>query len=118
MTDTEVKDAVQQLKSEGYDESQIIGGYFDMFKNGEIDFDGFQGILSVMGYEVTDEFKNMSDEEKKKQEWSSEEEPTGETDERAPKEIDDESESKPEDDEESKAMEMFGVKDKKDEDEE
>ena len=135
MTVDEVKKAVEQLKAQGASENQIIGSFFKMFKDGKLELKEFEGLVDIMGYHLTDDFKNMSAEEQKAQEWDDNEyeDEDDKKDERAPKEMpegegdkpdtapkggvdkDDSDEEKgknsdDDSDEEEKAMKLFGNK--------
>lgn len=123
MTQDEVKSAVEQLKAQGASENQIIGSFFKMFKDGKLELKEFEGLVDIMGYHLTDDFKNMSAEEQKAQEWDDNEYDDDESEERAPKELSEDEGDKPDtapkggvdksddDDEEKKAMKLFGNKD-------
>lgn len=65
MTIEEGKKAVAELKSEGYDEEEILASFYAMFQNDEIDINILEALTHIVGYELTDEFKNMSPEDQK-----------------------------------------------------
>ena len=67
MTVEELKQAINQVKSQGYSDEEILGGFYRMYQNNEISLDELDGIVNLMGYHLTDEFLKMSNEEKKTQ---------------------------------------------------
>lgn len=75
MTLDEGKKAIEQLKAEGHSEEEILGAFYKMFQNDELSYDELDGIVNLMGYHLTDEFKNMSPEDQKKKGYEETEEP-------------------------------------------
>ena len=67
MTVEELKQAIKQVKTQGYSDEEILGGFYRMYQNNEISLDELDGIVNLMGYHLTDEFLKMSNEEKKTQ---------------------------------------------------
>lgn len=65
MTPEELNKAIQQLKSEGHTDEEILGGFYKMFQNDELTIDELEGITNAMGYHFTDDFKAMSPEDQK-----------------------------------------------------
>lgn len=65
MTIEEAKKALEQLKSEGYSEEDIMKTLYLMYANDKMDLDDLRALTELMGYEFTDEFMAMSDEDKK-----------------------------------------------------
>lgn len=65
MTIEEGKKAIAELKSEGNSEEEILFGFYRMFQEDEIDIDVLEALTHLVGYELTDEFKNMSPEDQK-----------------------------------------------------
>lgn len=65
MTEEEAKSALDQLKSQGSSDDDLLGGLYLMFKNGDIDVDQLSSLVGLMGYTLTDEFKAMSPEDQK-----------------------------------------------------
>lgn len=74
MTVEEAKSAVEELKAQGMTDDDLAAALYGMFVDEKIDFDQFDALAKVIGYELTDEFKNMSDEERKGLAESDEEE--------------------------------------------
>ena len=65
MTLEEAKKSVAELRSQGADDEMVLATFFTMFKDGKIDYEQFEIFAGLVGYELTDEFKNMSDDERK-----------------------------------------------------
>lgn len=132
MTVPEMESAIKQLKAEGKSEEEILGGFYKMFQNDELTVDELDGIVNLMGYHLTDEFKAMSPEDQKTKGYEEVDEPAEgvdkeeiedakETEKPAEEEKTEEEESEPEskpeekegedeEDEEAKAMRLFGQK--------
>lgn len=116
MTPEEAKKAFEELKQEGMDEDDLVAALGKMYEKGDIEKDQLEDLLGLLGYEFTDEFKGLSDEESKKGLWASDEgEPEGEGGEKAEEpEGGPEEEGESEEDEDSegeerkKAFELFG----------
>ncbi len=115
MTLEEAKKAIDGFKEEGMEEEEILVTLHDMYRADKLTLDQFEEFIGLLGYEFTDDFRNMSDEEKKEQlydevdEESEESEESGEDVEDL-KEIESESESAPkEESEEEKARKLFGL---------
>lgn len=75
MTETEIQKSIEQLKAEGHSEEEILGGFYKMFQNDELTLDELDGIVNVMGYHLTDEFKAMSPEDQKTKGYEETDEP-------------------------------------------
>ena len=122
MTIEEAKKALEQLKSEGYSDEDIVKTLYLMYANDKMDLDDLRALTELMGYEFTEEFEAMSDEDKKKnglkQTESAAEGVDKEYVEKAKEFGDDEDEKKEDDDEydddkddeddEKKAARLFG----------
>ncbi len=65
MTIKEAKRALQQLKDEGETEKQILGGMYMMYQHDELTLEDLRVMVELLGYEFTDEFEALSEEEKK-----------------------------------------------------
>lgn len=135
----ELQDALSELKSQGMSEEDILGSLYTMFIEDKIDANQLEAIADEMGYQLSEEFKKLPDEEKKTfglaEEEAEEEEPNlkdkgtryededeeeegeeDESDESGEEEEEDESEeeededeSKDDESEEDKAMKLFGL---------
>lgn len=65
MTFEEGKKAIAELKSEGMTEEQILATFYAAFQDDKISVDELGELASLVGYELTDEFKNMEAEQQK-----------------------------------------------------
>lgn len=65
MTYEELKKALADLKSQGKNDMEILGGCYLMFADGTISLADLRVITELMGYEFTDEFESLSDDEKR-----------------------------------------------------
>lgn len=131
MTIEEAKKALEQLKSEGKTDEEILGGMYLMFADGTMTLSDLRTLTELLGYEFTEEFEALSDEDKKRRGFESTDEPAegvdkedvedakefGDDDEKkedAPKSDDGEYEDKEDEDDEKKAARLFGFGDKND----
>lgn len=67
MTVDEAKNAIQELKSQGLTDEGIAASLYQMFKEDKIDLDQFGALVKLVGYDLSEEFMAMSDDEKKNQ---------------------------------------------------
>lgn len=116
MTIEEGKKAIEELKAQGNSEEEIAGAFYLMFVEGKIDVDQFDALVNLLGYHLTDEFKNMSPEDQKEKGFEEKEEDDEEIEVKEDKkdnegEDEDEDEEKEEDEEEKKAMRLMGIED-------
>lgn len=65
MTIEEAKKALQQLKDEGETDDEILGGMYLMYQHDEMTLDDLRTMTELLGYEFTDEFDALPEEEKK-----------------------------------------------------
>lgn len=65
ITANEIKQTWDEFKAQGRTENDIIGAWYLMFKDGDITAQEFKTMLNVVGYDLSDEFMNMSEEEQK-----------------------------------------------------
>ena len=65
MTVEELKQAINQVKEQGYSDEEILGGFYRMYQNNEISLDELDGIVNLMGHHLTDKFLKMSAKDKK-----------------------------------------------------
>lgn len=65
MTVDEAKESFEELKKQGATKEDILGTLYYMFGKDELSFNEFEALANVLGYEITDEFKALSDEDKK-----------------------------------------------------
>lgn len=68
MTVDEARDAIQELKAQGLTDEGIAASLYQMYKEDKLDLDQFGSLVKIVGYDLSDEFLAMSDEEKKNQE--------------------------------------------------
>lgn len=129
MTREEALKFFDEQKANGMSEDEILAVLYKMFQDDKIDLDQLEALCAVMGYELTEEFKNMSDEDKKtkgveqavedeeveekiedKVEEKEEEKPESEEKEEFEEKDEEEEESEEsEEDEEKKAKKLFGL---------
>lgn len=119
MRPEEAKEAIETLKEKGMSDEELLYSLYGMFKNDEINVNELGDLVQLVGYELTDEFKNMSPEdqktkgvEKEEETEPEEKEPVSpekeEKEDPAPTAEDKTSEFTPE--EEEKARSLFGFK--------
>lgn len=65
ITANEIKKTWDEFKAQGRTENDIIGAWYLMFKDGDITVQEFKKMLNVVGYDLSDEFMNMSEEDQK-----------------------------------------------------
>ena len=73
MTIEKAKKFFQEQKDEGQTEDEILGTLYAMFVDDSINLEQLEVLVNVLGYEITDEFKNMSPEDQKTKGWAKEE---------------------------------------------
>ena len=65
MTVQEAKKAIEELKAQGETEETMLGTFYLMFQDDVITVDELGDLCQLIGYELTEEFKNMSEEDQK-----------------------------------------------------
>ncbi len=65
MTMEELKEFIEERKKEGYSEDEILKIFYMMYAADDITLNDLEVMGKAMGYEFTEEFKTMSDEDKK-----------------------------------------------------
>lgn len=66
MTIQEAKQAMDEMKAQNnYDDEDLLGILYLMFQNDELTFDELEALVDALGYEITEEFRNMSPEDQK-----------------------------------------------------
>lgn len=70
MTYEEAKAAIEDLKAQGESEDDILKVLYLMFTKGEFDVETLRALIGTMGYEFTEEFEAMSEEDKKTKGWA------------------------------------------------
>lgn len=66
MTIEEAKKALKQLKAQGETDEEILRGMYFMYADGVLSLDDLRTMTGLLGYEFTDEFEALSENEKKK----------------------------------------------------
>lgn len=66
MTLEELKEVFDGLKDEGYEEKDILGILYLMYADGKMPLEDLRTMTETLGYEFTEEFEAMSEEDKKK----------------------------------------------------
>lgn len=61
----EINKAFDEMRAQGADDNAILGTLYSMFQDGKINIRQLGGMVNMLGYELTDEFKNMSPEDQK-----------------------------------------------------
>ena len=132
----ELQDALSELKSQGMSEEDILGSLYTMFIEDKIDANQLEAIADEMGYQLSEEFKKLPDEEKKtfglaeeeaeeeepnlkdkgtryededEEDESEEEDESDESGEEEDESEEDEDESEDDESEEDEAMKLFGL---------
>lgn len=106
MTVDEAKESFEALKAQGATKEDILGTLYLMYGKDELDFNQFEALVNVLGYDITDEFKALSDEDKKTKGWITD---ASEQEVKEAKEFgDDESEIPDEEKEKAEAERLFG----------
>lgn len=65
MTPEELNKAVEAMKADGATEEDMLGAFYKMFQEDKITFEGLEALVEGIGYHITDEFRAMSDEDRK-----------------------------------------------------
>lgn len=65
MTLDEAKKSVEELKAQGADDDQLLGVWYAMFVNDEINLEELEALCGIIGYSLSDDFKALSPEEQK-----------------------------------------------------
>ena len=67
MTIEELQQGFEMLRADGYSDEDLLRISHRMYADGKIDLDTLETFCAILGYEFTEEFKNKSEEEKKKE---------------------------------------------------
>ena len=109
MTLKEAKQVIDEYLAQGETEEDIVGALYVMYQEDDINLEELEQLIGLLGYEFTEEFKNMSDEDKKTKgvEFGEDE---GEGAEKLPEEkVEAVKEAETEDEEDAKAKKLFGL---------
>lgn len=116
MTYEEAQKAIESLKAEGYSEEEILIVFHDMFRDGKMTIDELKEMVGLIGYEITEKFLNMSEEEQKEPLYDVLDEEPSDKEESSDKEGETETESdekgsneKLSESDEEKARKLFGL---------
>lgn len=74
MTIDEAKKAFDEMRAQGADDNAILGTLYRMFQDDKIDVEQLGALVNVLGYELTDEFKQMTPEDQKMKGWEADDE--------------------------------------------
>jgi hypothetical protein len=117
MTPEELNKAVEAMKADGATEEDMLGAFYKMFQEDKITFEGLEALVEGIGYHITDEFRAMSDEDRKTKGYEEVEEEVSEEVKEEAKEAEpaaaapeSTASSSSEADEEKKAMALFNYK--------
>ena len=107
MTKQEFDEIVSEQKEKGLSEEDIVKAFAIMFREGTIDRKGFEACLDALGYELTGELKDATDEELKDKILEDGEKPAPSAEKTEKKEDEEKSEESDEVDEEEEKKETF-----------
>ena len=65
MTLREAKQVIDEFLAQGETEEDIVGALYVMYQEDDITLDELEKLIGLLGYEFTEEFKAMSEEDKK-----------------------------------------------------
>lgn len=106
MTVEEGKKAIEELKAQGNSEEEIAGSFYLMFVDGKIDVEQLDALVNLLGYHLTEEFKNMSPEDQMTKGFEEKEEDNEDEEIEVKENKKDNDEDK---DEEKEAMKLMGI---------
>ena len=118
MTLREAKQVIDEFLAQGEQEEDIVSALYIMYQDDDISLEELEKLIGILGYEFTEEFKNMSDEDKKTKGLEPKEDAENLPEEKVEevKEADEELDSKiseknstEEDEDETKAKKLFGL---------
>lgn len=115
MTKQEFDEIVSEQKEKGLSEEDIVKAFAIMFREGTIDRKGFEACLDALGYELTGELKDATDEELKEKVLENGDEPApsaekGEADKEEKSDKDEKPEGEVDEEEEKKeTFKKFGI---------
>lgn len=70
MTLEEAKAAIEELKAKGETEDDILKVLYAMYTDDKLSLSDLRTFIGIMGYEFTEEFEAMSEEDKKTKGWA------------------------------------------------
>lgn len=66
MTIKDIEEVIETLRKQGNSDEDIAASFYMMFVDKKLDINQFRALLVVLGYELSDEFLNLSEEEQRK----------------------------------------------------
>lgn len=69
MTEKELNEAIEELRSKGMTDEDIVAGMGKMFEQGEISKEELRALIAPMGYKFKADFEEKGDEESKESLW-------------------------------------------------
>ena len=115
MTVQEGQKVIEELKAQGNSDEEIAGSFYLLFRDGKIDVEGLEGLVNLLGFHLTDEFKAMDPELQKEEGYELLDEEDGQDEQNYEEDSDESDEPKEaqqsEEDEEKEAMNLFDRKD-------
>lgn len=66
MTIKDIEEVIERLRKQGNSDEDIAASFYMMFADKKLDINQFRALLAVLGYELSDEFLNLSEEEQRK----------------------------------------------------
>lgn len=61
----DVKKVIESLRGEGYTDEEIASAFYGMFQKDEVSLDDLKDMVGLVGFELTEEFLDMSPEDQK-----------------------------------------------------
>ena len=122
MTREETKQAIEELKAQGFSEDEMLLTFYTMFQNDKLNIEQLGSLVDLLGYELSPEFLEMSPEDQKTKGYEEAEDAEDLTEEEIEdaKEVTPEETEEPEknqeeksntsEDDEEKAKKLFGIK--------
>ena len=109
MTKQEFDEIVSEQKEKGLSEEDIVKAFAIMFREGTIDRKGFEACLDALGYELTGELKDATDEELKDKVLEDGEKPAPSASPADKKDDEEKPEESDEEEEKKEAFKKFGI---------
>lgn len=66
MTDKEAKEMFEEMRGQGYTDDDILGALYLLYQDEELDTESLRKLLEILGYEFSEDFEKMSEEDKHK----------------------------------------------------
>lgn len=65
MSEEELQKTFEQMKAQNVDDQSILGGIYKMFQDGKINLEQLDAIANELGYQLSDDFKSLPEEQQK-----------------------------------------------------